>query len=332
MTWQIRRAGPTDASAMFAVIQAAFGARPSLDPPADALVESELSLAQRLTGDRGVVVMRDGEVVACCVLDTVEAPINDTTTGPMTGPMTGPLTGPMTGPVNSAVFLRRFSVRPDLQGRGLSKVLLRGAEQFAYEVAPTARSLRALARAELPDGIHHWLDQGFHVVARPTINVELARPMPERAIAATAHDMRALGHSLARRLRAGDLVLLIGELGAGKTTFAQGLGDGLGVRGSVTSPTFVISRIHPSVVNGPALVHVDAYRLGDGAELNDLDLDTSTSASVTVVEWGRGIAEELSDSRVEVEIVRALADDNSDDDARMVLYRQIGPRWAELTA
>ena len=100
----------------------------------------------------------------------------------------------------------------------------------------------------------------------------------------SAEEARELGEKLASVLRAGDLVLLAGDLGAGKTTFAQGLGSGLKVRGDITSPTFVIARVHPSVVDGPALVHVDAYRLGGVAELDDLDLDTALDEAVTVVE------------------------------------------------
>ena len=111
-------------------------------------------------------------------------------------------------------------------------------------------------------------------------------------------------------------MLLIGDLGAGKTTFAQGLGDGLGVRGPVTSPTFVIARVHPSEVGGPALVHVDAYRLGGLAELDDLDLDASLDEAVTVVEWGEGIAEGLAESRLEVRITApATATDDESRDA-----------------
>jgi tRNA threonylcarbamoyladenosine biosynthesis protein TsaE len=93
--------------------------------------------------------------------------------------------------------------------------------------------------------------------------------------------------------------VLTGSLGAGKTTFTQGLGAGLGVRGAITSPTFVIARVHPSEIGGPALVHVDAYRIGGIDELDDLDLDTSLDQAVTVVEWGEGLAEGLSDSRLE---------------------------------
>ena len=125
---------------------------------------------------------------------------------------------------------------------------------------------------------------------------------------ATAAQMRALGRSLATVLRAGDLVILSGGLGAGKTTLTQGIGDGLGVRGPITSPTFVIARVHPPAPPArereprPALVHADAYRLGSALELDDLDLDTDTAASVTVVEWGEGLAEGLSADRLEITI------------------------------
>jgi tRNA threonylcarbamoyladenosine biosynthesis protein TsaE len=132
---------------------------------------------------------------------------------------------------------------------------------------------------------------------------------------ATAAQMRSLGRSLATVLRAGDLVLLSGGLGAGKTTLTKGIGDGLGVRGPITSPTFVIARVHPPLGSAaatrplrPALVHADAYRLGSVLELDDLDLDTDTAASVTVVEWGGGLAEALATDRLEITITPAEAD------------------------
>ena len=115
-------------------------------------------------------------------------------------------------------------------------------------------------------------------------------------------DMRDLGERLAGLLRAGDLVVLSGSLGAGKTTLTQGIGAGLGVRGPVTSPTFVIARVHPSLRGGPALVHADAYRLGSRAEVDDLDLDTDVDTSVTVVEWGEGLVEDLAPSFLEIAI------------------------------
>jgi tRNA threonylcarbamoyladenosine biosynthesis protein TsaE len=118
----------------------------------------------------------------------------------------------------------------------------------------------------------------------------------------TAADMRDLGERLARLLRPGDLVVLSGSLGAGKTTLTQGIGAGLGVRGPVTSPTFVIARQHPSLRGGPDLVHADAYRLGSRAEVDDLDLDTDIATSVTVVEWGEGLVEDLAPSFLEIAI------------------------------
>ena len=153
----------------------------------------------------------------------------------------------------------------------------------------------------------------------------------------TADDMRGLGKRLATILRAGDLVVLSGSLGAGKTTLAQGIGAGLQVRGGVTSPTFVISRVHPSLADGPSLVHVDAYRLGGRVEVDDLDLDASVEDSVTLVEWGEGLVEELTADRLEVEIERAGGDDleNPDDalygdDPRRVRISARGPRWAPV--
>ncbi len=120
--------------------------------------------------------------------------------------------------------------------------------------------------------------------------------------------MRDFGRRLAGLLRAGDLVVLSGPLGAGKTTLAQGIGAGLGVRGPVTSPTFVIARVHPNLGAGPDLVHADAYRLGSRAEVDDLDLDTDLAASVTVVEWGEGLVEELASSCLQVGIEPAALD------------------------
>jgi tRNA threonylcarbamoyladenosine biosynthesis protein TsaE len=118
----------------------------------------------------------------------------------------------------------------------------------------------------------------------------------------TATGMRDLGARLAGLLQPGDLIVLSGQLGAGKTTLTQGIGTGLGVRGPVTSPTFVIARVHPSLTGGPALVHADAYRLGSQAEIDDLDLDADIESSVTVVEWGEGLAERLAPSFLEIAI------------------------------
>ncbi|QEU92401.1 tRNA (adenosine(37)-N6)-threonylcarbamoyltransferase complex ATPase subunit type 1 TsaE [Streptomyces kanamyceticus] len=140
--------------------------------------------------------------------------------------------------------------------------------------------------------------------------------------------MGELGRRLAKILRPGDLVMLTGELGAGKTTLTRGLGEGLDVRGAVTSPTFVIARVHPPLGAGPALVHVDAYRLGGGLdEMEDLDLDVSLPDSVIVVEWGDGKVEELSDDRLRVVIDRAVGD--TTDEVREVTLTGLGTRWAD---
>ena len=129
----------------------------------------------------------------------------------------------------------------------------------------------------------------------PSLRAEIGVP--------TAARMRALGRRLAPMLRPGDLIVLNGPLGAGKTTLVQGIGEGLHVRGPVTSPTFVIARVHPALGGGPALVHADAYRLSSPAEVDDLDLDADLERSVTVVEWGGGLVEELAPSWLDVTIV-----------------------------
>jgi len=147
----------------------------------------------------------------------------------------------------------------------------------------------------------------------------------EPGLLPTAADTRSFGARLAVLLRPGDLIVLTGSLGAGKTTLVQGIAAGLGVRGQVRSPTFVIARVHPPAGDGPALVHADAYRLGGVAELDDLDLDTSLAESVTVVEWGEGLAEGLSEDRLQIQLQRS-----ADDDARRVSIMAHGRRWADV--
>lgn len=162
-------------------------------------------------------------------------------------------------------------------------------------------------------------------------------------VLADADATRAFGRALAGVLRAGDLVILTGDLGAGKTTLTQGIGAGLGVRGQVASPTFIVAREHPSLVGGPALVHVDAYRLGSLDEVDALDLDSSLEESVTVVEWGSGLVEALAGDRLELVLERPRGDATevvpggaADDEdvpeagARRVTVRGVGARWADL--
>ena len=137
----------------------------------------------------------------------------------------------------------------------------------------------------------------------------------------TPADTRGLGAALAELVRAGDLVVLVGPLGAGKTALTQGMGEALGVREPVTSPTFVISRVHRG--GRLPLVHVDAYRLGGVADVDDLDLDASAEESVTVVEWGQGRVEQLADGHLEVRL------DRRDDDVRTAELVPHGAGWTE---
>lgn len=142
----------------------------------------------------------------------------------------------------------------------------------------------------------------------------------------TADAMHELGVRLGAELRAGDVVVLDGPLGAGKTTLTRGIGEGVAVRGPVTSPTFVLARTHPSLRGGVPLVHVDAYRLGSAVELDDLDIAFPTS--VVVIEWGAGVIEGLAESRLEIRIERPPTADDGEDVPRVVTVTGVGPRWS----
>lgn len=292
MTVVVRRVGPAAAEEVLAVVRESFGARPPLDPPADALGDDVADIAADLASYGGFLATLDGRAVGAVLLR----------------------------PLPDAMFLRRFGVVPGAQGRGVATALVSASADAALGYPAIA----VLAREELPATIAFWERHGFIEAFRRPPYVELRRPVPTTHDAHDALAMRQLGERVAHSLGPGDLVVLAGELGAGKTTFTQGLGVGLHVRGDVTSPTFVIARVHPSLIGGPDLVHVDAYRLGGIEELDDLDLDTSLDDAVTVVEWGAGLAETLSDSRLEVTIARALADDALDDhDPRRVTLRRV---------
>ncbi|MFN8193389.1 MAG: tRNA (adenosine(37)-N6)-threonylcarbamoyltransferase complex ATPase subunit type 1 TsaE [Nocardioidaceae bacterium] len=295
MTLRIRHVGPESAEVVWQVVHAAFAARPPLDPPAAALGETPETIAAALAHGGGLLAELDGEPVGTLVLD----------------------------PVDGVVFLRRFGVVPVHQHHGLAHRLVAAACDSVVE----ADEVRVLARQELPATIGFWESTGFVRIGAQPPYVELRRPLVASYDVPDADAMRELGVELGSRLRAGDLVVLTGELGAGKTTLTQGIGAGLGVRGGVTSPTFVIARVHPSLGDGPDLVHADAYRLGGLAELDDLDLDASLDGAVTVVEWGEGLAESLSDSHLEVRIQRALGDTATGLDPRVVRVRGWGPRW-----
>jgi tRNA threonylcarbamoyladenosine biosynthesis protein TsaE len=213
---------------------------------------------------------------------------------------------------------------------------VRHAERIAAERG--FEGVRLAARAELPRTVRFWRHLGYTLVDAERTFLTMAKLLPIELTLTSAEETRELGRRLAGVLRAGDLVILSGDLGAGKTTLTQGIGAGLGVRGDVTSPTFVISRVHPPLGPGPALVHVDAYRIGGIEELDDLDLDTSLDEAVTVVEWGEGVAEGLADTRLEVRVTRARGGEQSrpvepveteDHDPRTLRITPVGERWID---
>jgi tRNA threonylcarbamoyladenosine biosynthesis protein TsaE len=296
--WVLRAAVPSDAAAVSALTRAAFAGQEVLDPPSGATRETVDDVASWLARHGGFVVVDDrGALAAVARYQEHEG----------------------------GLWLRRVAVRPDVRGRGLVGPLLEATEQVAERRG--FRGLRAGVRTPLVANQAYWRRRGFRVVADRGFWHEMVRPLAVRASLPTAADTRALGERLAGLLRAGDLVLLTGDLGAGKTTLAQGLGAGLGVRGALTSPTFVIARVHPPLGAGPPLVHVDAYRLGDLAEVDDLDLDASLDESVTVVEWGEGKVEGLADDRLDVVLRRPPS---PDDETRTALLRGVGGRWAAV--
>ena len=144
----------------------------------------------------------------------------------------------------------------------------------------------------------------------------------------TPEEMARLGAAIAAELDAGDVVALNGELGAGKTTLTRGLAEALGIRGTVTSPTFVLARTHPRLAGGPPLVHVDAYRLTNPAELDDLDIDFERS--IVVVEWASGMLDSVVDSWLQVDIRRPVGGNVTDDgvEPREVELTGHGDRWS----
>lgn len=300
----VERVGPEAASIVLGIVRAAFSGRAPLDPPADALAETEESIAAALERHGGLVAWSHGEPVGALIFDDAEEP--------------------------GVTFLRRVGVLPSHQHAGVAHWLAGAAHVHAD---PSVSEVAVLARHELPKTVAFWESLGFARTRELPPYIELRRPrLPTGHLVQDAEEMRSLGAQVGRGLRAGDVVLLIGELGAGKTTFTQGLGAGLGVRAGITSPTFVLSRIHPSLDSGPALVHVDAYRLSGQVELDDLDLDAGLGESVTVVEWGERIAEALADSRLEVRIERTLGDETTPEsdgpDPRQVTLTRVGVRPA----
>ena len=288
--------GPDRAGDVLSVILGSFGDRAPLDPPATATEETSESVAAALAAHGGLLAEVAGAPAAALLFQ----------------------------PEGGWLGLRRVGVLARARRTGVAQEMIAAAEAEAR-----ARGLvgtRLVAREELPSTVRFWTRLGYAEAGRVGPQIQLRRLLPFDLDLPDAAATRALGKRLALELAVGDLVILTGDLGAGKTTLTQGLGEGLGVRGDVTSPTFVIARVHPSIRDGPELVHVDAYRLGGAAELDDLDLDTDLDLAVTVVEWGEGLAESLAADRIEVALRR---DHTGESEDRLATVTPVGSRWLD---
>jgi len=301
----IRLSAPSDASVMHDVARRAFAARQPVDPPAAALSDTAADVANALRPPGfGVVAQVDGQIAGSLLVRLDEA----------------------TG--GRIATLRRVGVLPEYRRLGVADAMVRATLRGLAD-AGVSRA-RLLARAELPSTIQWWRVRGFmtdHAVPardreRLGDGYVMSAFLPTPLVAATAGRMHELGVALAHRLQAGDVIIASGQLGAGKTVLAQGIGDGLGVRGPVISPTFVLSRLHRGT--GLGLVHVDAYRLGSAAELEDIDAGAGLGDAVTYIEWGAGLAEGLSDERLEAHI------EVDEQGARTVYFSPVGRRWRQF--
>ncbi|MDO5066672.1 MAG: tRNA (adenosine(37)-N6)-threonylcarbamoyltransferase complex ATPase subunit type 1 TsaE [Propionibacteriaceae bacterium] len=288
---QVRVATDADAPAMLQVAHTAFAARRAVTPPPAALADTLDDVRAALAEGWGVCALVDDRVVGCLLIAR-DADV---------------------------ARLRRVAVLPEAAGRGVAKQLVAGAMSLAAD-AGLAR-VELACRREFPELAQWWHAHGFVTVGESGHEWILGRDLPVVVDVPDAWAMQELGARLAGLLRAGDVVIATGDLGAGKTTLTQGIGRGLQVKGPVISPTFVISRIHHSLGEGPDLVHVDAYRMGSAGELADIDLDATLPGAVTLVEWGEGLAEWLSEDRLEIDIDRSC-------DPRRVTLTGVGPRWA----
>jgi tRNA threonylcarbamoyladenosine biosynthesis protein TsaE len=310
-------ASPQDAAAMVEIIHSAFGARPPIDPPSTAIDETAETLAAALRRGSGVFAQVGGRPAGVIVV----------------------LPG-----ANGVARFTRVSVHPDLQRHGIASAMVAAAEELT--AIRGFERVEVLARVEFPEFIAFWQHRGFVVDRTVPHGLILTKPLrirgergttpPEPSVLAsvtvhvpTSEAMVRLGERLARLLERSDVILAAGDLGAGKTTLTQGIGRGLGSEGPIISPTFVLSRIHPSSIGRPTLMHVDAYRLSSASELDDLDLDAAVADCITVVEWGQGIAEGLSEDRLEIDVWTSPAEFSAagDDSERVVTISAVGARW-----
>jgi tRNA threonylcarbamoyladenosine biosynthesis protein TsaE len=293
-------ASPQDAAGIVEVIHSAFGARPQVDPPSDAIAETADTLAAKLRRGSGIFAQVGGRPAGVIVV-LPEA--------------------------DGVARFSRVAVHPDLQRHGIASAMVTAAEELA--AIRGFHRVELLVRTEFPEFVGFWQHRGFTFDRRVPHGVILAKRLPLAIKVPTSEAMVRLGERLAQLLERGDVILAAGDLGAGKTTLTQGIGHGLGSEGPIISPTFVLSRIHPSRIGRPTLMHVDAYRLSTASGLDDLDLDAAVADSITVVEWGQGIAEGLSEDRLEIDIWTSEAESlaTGDDSARIVTIRAVGARW-----
>ena len=299
--------GPERADEVVGVIHRAFAARPKLEPPGPAGDETVESVAKVLAADGGLLATRRGYPIGAILFDQSRP---------------------------GQLGLKRVSVDPQGRDRGVASAMVGVAEDFAEERG--ADGIWLHVREELPENLRFWAHRFYRPISQVGSTIEFAKTLWLAREIPDADQMRLFASKVASLLRGGDVLVLTGGLGAGKTTFTQGLGEAMGVRGPVTSPTFVIARNHPSLAGGPNLVHVDAYRLGDSAEIDDIDLDATVADSVTVVEWGAGMAEQLSDSWLDIKIENRAATGADplgtacgveSDEMRVISVRPNGPRW-----
>lgn len=280
---------------MHEVTQRAYAELDGAHPPSTVLLEREADTVADLGASPALVAVLDGAVVGAV------------------------RTAPEDMAPDRLLRVRRVAVDPAARRRGVASLLLRAAVELGMSAGYTG--LRAAVRVALRHNHVIYDNLGWAVVARDEHWLSYGLPLPRPVVDAAT--MADLGSRLARCLRPGDLVVLAGPLGAGKTVLAQGIGAGLEVPERITSPTFVLAREHGG--GRLPLLHVDAYRLASLDELDDLDLDTTLPDAVTVVEWGAGLAEPLADGHLLIEIHRS---DDPADEVRHVVLRGVGPAWA----
>ncbi|MFV0453188.1 MAG: tRNA (adenosine(37)-N6)-threonylcarbamoyltransferase complex ATPase subunit type 1 TsaE [Propioniciclava sp.] len=291
----VRPLTPQDADLAVGVIHRAFRARPVIGAAAAALLDDATTIGDALARGGGYLAVLDGGPVGIALVTRRE---------------------------DGSLRIGRVGVVPDHRQQGIASFLITVILDLLS--ARGESSVHLLARKEYPAITSWWQRHGFVREGEEGDCWVLIRALPVAVPVPDAEAMRALGRRLARLLGPGDVIIASGDLGAGKTTLTQGIGAGLGVAGAVISPTFVLARVHPSLGGGPPLIHVDAYRLGSFAELEDLDLEATLADSVTLIEWGSGVAEPLAPSRLEIDIRRGL---DPTDETRWVFLTPIGRRF-----